>query len=128
MELLNKELELLDLFKKNMIDFLDELITQFDEEPDLIVMRFFLSEQVPVELLMKQFNKIVMPNSDLIRKRDEQFFLEHDNIFGASPKDKVLHFKNLYLKMQPDDRDTLWAWFQLFISICDKWKTCVGLV
>lgn len=126
MDLIQKELDLLLLFKKNMIEFLDELITQFEEEGDLIVMRFFLSEQVPVELLMEQFNRIVMPNIELIRKRDEQFFLEHDNIFGASPKDKVLHFKELYLKMQKEDRDTLWDWFHLFVSICEKWKNLTG--
>jgi hypothetical protein len=123
MESLQKELELLQLFKTNMIDFLDELIQQFEEEGDLMVMRFFLSEQVPVELLMKQFHKFVMPHKELIRTKNEQFFLEHDNIFGSSPKDKVVHFKQLYLKMANEDRDTLWAWFKSFISICDKWHT-----
>lgn len=125
MDSLKKELELLQLFKNNMIDFLDELIIQFEEEGDLMVFRFFLSEQVPVELLMKQFYKFVMPHQDLIRNKNEQFFLEHDNIFGSSPKDKVVHFKQLYLKMAPEDREILWDWFNTFISICDKWnKLC----
>lgn len=122
MDALQRELDLLNLFKKNMIEFLDELIEQFEEEGDLIVMRFFLSEQVPLEYLMTQFIHFVYPHRELIRSKNEQFFLEHDNIFGASPKDKVIHFKQLYLKMAPEDRDTLWSWFQMFIQLCEKWQ------
>jgi hypothetical protein len=71
---------------------------------------------------MKQFNIFVMPHKELIHSKNETFFLEHDNIFGSSPKEKVVHFKELYLKMTADDKDTLWAWFNVFISICDKWN------
>lgn len=124
-ESLKAELKLLQLFKKNMLEFLDELIDQFEDEGDLIIMRFFISEQIPLEDLMKQFNTFVMPHKELIQSKNEQFFLEHDNIFGSSPKEKVVHFKQLYLRMSTDDKETLWSWFKLFISICDKWnKSC----
>ena len=119
---IEKQVELLVLFKKTMIEFLDELIEQFDQEGDLIVLRFFLSEQIPLETILLQFNNYVYPMKDMIKNRDEKFFLERDNIFGASPKDKVIHFKDLYLKMSPDDRFTLWTWFDTFIMISDKYK------
>lgn len=121
---LKVEIKLLELFKKNMLEFLDELIDQFEDEGDLIIMRFFLSEQIPLEDVMKQFNTFVMPHKELIQSKNEKFFLEHDNIFGSSPKEKVIHFKKLYLRMSLDDKDTLWSWFQVFISICDKWNAC----
>lgn len=119
---IEKQVELLVLFKKTMIEFLDELIEQFDQEGDLIVLRFFLSEQIPLETIMLQFNNYVYPVRDMIKNRDEKFFLERDNIFGSSPKDKVIHFKELYLKMPKDDRITLWSWFDTFIMICEKYK------
>ena len=121
MEHLEKEVEILQLLKKNMIEFLDELIEQFEEEGDLIVMRFFMSEQISLEIIMSHFIKYVYPLKDKIKSHDETFFLENNNIFGSSPKDKVIHFKELYLKMSEDDRETLWSWFSCFISICDKY-------
>lgn len=121
MDQLEKEIEILNLLKKNMIEFLDELIDQFEEEGDLIVMRFFMADQISIESIMNQFITYVYPLKDKIRNKDESFFLENDNIFGSSPKDKVIHFKKLYLQMQEDDRQTLWAWFSCFISICDRY-------
>ena len=123
MDVVTEQVKLLNLFKTNILEFLDELIEQFEEEGDLLVLRFFLSEQVPIEMLMNQFLLYVYPHSELIKKRDEVFFLEKDNIFGMSPKDKVVHFKELYLKMSTEDRTTLWDWFSVFISICEKYIT-----
>ena len=118
---LEKQVELLHLFRKNMVDFIDELIEQFEDEGDLIVMRFFFAEQIPIENMMTHFINYIYPFKDMIHAKDEQFFLERDNIFGSSPKEKVIHFKTLYNKMAEDDKKTLWIWFESFISICDKY-------
>ena len=83
MEQLEKEVEILQLLKKNMIEFLDELIEQFEEEGDLIVMRFFMSEQISLEMIMAHFIKYVHPLKEKIRSQDETFFLENSNIFGS---------------------------------------------
>ena len=104
-----------------MIEFLDELIEQFEEEGDLIVMRFFMSEQISVEMIMKHFIKFVYSHKEKIMNKDETFFIENDNIFGSSPKEKIVHFKNLYINMTEEDHETLWAWFRCFINICEKY-------
>jgi len=121
MEQLEKEVELLQLLKKNMTEFLDELIEQFEEEGDLIVMRFFIEEQIPIDEIMRRFIKYVYPFKEKIKTKDESFFLENDNIFGSSPKEKIVQFRNLYLQMNVEDRPTLWAWFGCFITICDRY-------
>ena len=118
---LEKQVELLVLFKKNMIEFLDELLEQFEDEGDLIVLRFFIEEQIPVELLMNRFVQYVYPMKDMVKERNENFFLERDNIFGSSPKDKIIHFKKLFLRFSDDDKETLWSWFDVFISLCEKY-------
>jgi len=112
---------LLHLFKTNMVDFIDELIEQFEDEGDLIVMRFFFAEQIPIENMMTHFITYIYPFKEMIHAKNEQFFLERDNIFGSSPKEKVIHFKSLYNKMSEEDKKTLWIWFESFISICDKY-------
>ena len=121
MEQLEKEVEILTLLKKNILDFLDELIDQFEEEGDLIIMRFFIAEQISLEMMMTKFITFVYPHKEKIKVRDESFFIENENIFGSSPQDKVIHFKDLYLTMNSDDRSTLWEWFSCFIAICDRY-------
>lgn len=121
MEHLEKEVEILQLLKKNILEFLDELIEQFEEEGDIIVMRFFMSEQISLELLMSKFIKLIYPYKEKIKTKDESFFLEHESIFGFFSQDKVFHFKQLYLRMSEENRDTLWSWFSCFISICEKY-------
>ena len=123
MNKLNEQVEIMVLLKKTMIEFLDEMVNQIEDEceSDLIVMRFFLSEQIPIEELMNKFIKFVLPHKELIITKNERFFLENENIFGSSPKDKVIQFKQVYLKMAPDDKETLWLWFSTFITICEKY-------
>lgn len=116
-----QQVEAMGLFKKNMMDFFDDLIEQYPEEGDLIVIRFFLAEQTPVETMMQQFIKTVLPNRHHIKNRDETFFLENENVFGSSPKDKVIHFKSLYLRMDKAERSVLWDWFQSFVVLADNY-------
>jgi hypothetical protein len=120
-----RQIDIMEVFKRNMMEFIDELVEQYPKEGDLIVIRFFLSEQTPTETLIQQFISRVLPHRERIEKRNEIFFIENDNIFGASPKDKVLHFKKLYITMNNDDRKTLWSWFDSFVSLADKYvATC----
>jgi hypothetical protein len=119
---IEKQVELLKLFQKNMMEFLDELSDQFEEEGDLIIFRFFISEQIPLETLMEKFITYIHPHKEMIRDRNDKFFLERDNIFGSSPQEKVIHFKKLYLLMSVEDKATLWSWFDVFIQISEKYK------
>ena len=102
MNKLNEQVEIMVLLKKTMIEFLDEMVNQIEE-------------------LMNKFIKFVLPHKELIITKNERFFLENENIFGSSPKDKVIQFKQVYLKMAPDDKETLWLWFSTFITICEKY-------
>ena len=116
-----KQVEAMGLFKKNMMEFFDDLIEQYPEEGDLIVIRFFLAEQTPVEIMINRFIDVVLPNRQHIKEQNEVFFLQNENIFGASPKDKVVHFKQLYLRMDEEERQVLWAWFQSFVVLADNY-------
>lgn len=118
---LEQQISIMNAFKENMTDFFDELIQQYPQEQDLLIMRFFLSEQIPMETLMSQFIRFVLPLRDAVTNRDESFFLERDNIFGSSPKDKVIQFKNLYLGMGKEDRLVLFVWFDSFVAIADQY-------
>lgn len=121
---MERQVEIMTLFKKNLIEFFDDLIEQYPDEADLIMYRFFLSEQIPVETLMTRFVHYVLPHRKQIEARDENFFIANENIFGSSPKDKVIHFKSLYLGMNPENRETLFQWFDSFLMLVDKYQAC----
>lgn len=122
---MERQVEIMTLFKKNLIEFFDDLIEQYPQEADLIMFRFFLSEQIPVETLMQRFIQYVLPHRQKIISRDEAFFISNDNIFGSSPKEKVIHFKNLYIGMNAENREMLFQWFDSFLMLVDKYRECL---
>lgn len=119
------ELEILQEFKNHLIDFFDELINQFPEESDLIFIRIFLKDQIPIQDVMNNF--IFQMNTEngkmreMVRERNEAFFIEHD-IFSGFGKSKVKHFEHLW-RTQFDDADKkiMWKWIDSFIIKSDKY-------
>lgn len=119
------ENDVLREFKKSIIAFIDELITQFPNEGDLVIARIFLNDQIPIRDVMLIFNqKINQDNGKLrqmIKDRNEAFFLEHD-IFDFVGKNKANHFKRLWRSGQLDDDDkhVVWKWIDSFVYLADR--------
>ena len=119
------ENDVLREFKKSIIAFIDELITQFPNEGDLVIARMFLNDQIPIRDVMLIFNqKINQDNGKLrqmIKDRNEAFFLEHD-IFDFVGKNKANHFKRLWRsgQLDDDDKDVVWKWIDSFVYLADK--------
>jgi hypothetical protein len=120
----NKELSILQYFQTNVKDFLNELVEQFPDQEDLLIMRIFLVDQIPTDMLINQFIKFVIPHRDKIKNRDEKFFLMEKGVFGKISSDKVLHFKVLWQsnRLDNDDKKVLWSWFDKFIEIIDSYQ------
>ena len=119
-------IEILKEFKNSLISFFDELIDQFPEEGDLIIVRIFLKDQMPIETVMNVFinnlNKDDQKLRKMVKDRNEIFFLEN-NVFDAVNKDKVLHFKKLWRsgRLDDDDKKVVWRWIDSFIFLSDKY-------
>ena len=123
-QLTPQHIKLLGEFRNNLVSFLDELIEQFPSEGDLVAARIFLADQVPIVDIMNTFIKRVLPIRDMAKARDEKFFLENDVLFAQASTSKVSYFKELWSSsmLDNDDRQTIWRWFDLFISITDKYN------
>lgn len=121
-------LEVLERFKKAYIQFIDELLEQFPEETDLIIIRVFFENQVPVSLVAEQYLKHVLPLEDMITKRNEKFFIENNSLFNMLDGGKVLHFKKLWLsnKLDKDDKDAIWKWFETFNKLMKTYKKLIN--
>ncbi len=124
--------EILIEFKKQLLTFLDELIDQFPIEGDLVVLRLFIANQVPIKDAMDAFNYKINAEDqrlrNMIKVRDEGYFIDN-NPFDSISREKVSHFKKLWLSGVLDDEDKriIWQWVDTFIYLGDKYqKTIAG--
>lgn len=122
------ESEILGAFKKGIISFLDELIDQFPEEGDLVIMRIFLKDQIPILDVMNRFIMTVMKFTEEIKDRNESVFLENNILFSDLSKNKVNHFKRLWRsgRLDKDDKEMVWAWLDSFVLMAQKYQSVVS--
>jgi hypothetical protein len=118
------ETQILQQFKQQIIAFLDELIGQFPTEGDLILLRIFFNDQIPIKEVIDVFNYRLLTVRDMIKNRDEHFFLDSNTIFGDLETGKVNHFKKLWRsgRLDNDDKATIWRWVDAFVKIADKYS------
>lgn len=126
------EIEILQQFKNSLISFLDELIVQFDQEPDLVIFRIFLKDRVPIVDVMKYFMHKILPFKSMVKNRNEDFFLNHYSFMEDLQKDKekkgkINHFKKLWRSGRLDDEDKsiVWKWFDSFIFLTEKYQKSI---
>jgi hypothetical protein len=120
-------LQILSEFKTQITTFFDELIAQFPQEGDLVVMRLFISTQLPIEDTLNKFIYEITTNNgekrQAVKERNESFFLNCETTNETSEKYKLHHFKKLWRSGQLDDEDkrVIWQWIDTFIFLADKY-------
>lgn len=124
MILSQKSTNLAILFREQFITFLEELYEQFPEETDLVIVKIFIKDQIPLITIMDYIIKWLIPCVDKIKKKDEDFFLNNDDMFSKLPNAKVLHIKILWQsgKLTDEDKDIIWDWFNVFSTICTRYQ------
>ena len=117
-------IDVLRLFKDNVIKFLMALIEILPREGDLIMLRVMFETQIPVEAAMQIFSSRILPYADMVRNKDERFFLEGTDLFDGLQREKVSYFKDLWLStaLTADDKEQLWKWFRLFLNLAEKYE------
>lgn len=119
-------IKLLGDFRTNIVAFLDELIEQFPQKSDLIILRIFLKDQVPIADIMNRFITDVLPIKEKIKSRDENFFLENNVLFDSINSDKVSSFKTLWGTLDHENQQIVWKWFDLFVSLSEKYLKSIA--
>lgn len=115
-------------FKNALISFLDELIGQFPQEGDLVIFRIFLKDRIAIGSVLNFCVLKILPLKQMIVDRNEDFFLNHCNLFDSleidTKKDKVNNFKRLWRSKQldTDDKRVIWEWFDSFIFLAEKYQ------
>jgi len=121
------EIQILKQFKEQIITFFDELISQFPEEADLVILRIFLENQIPIEEVINIFIHKLLTTREMIALRNEAFFIENESLFQKISKDKVNHFKRLWRsgRLDKDDKEIIWKWIDSFVFLADKYNTLI---
>lgn len=119
----NEKFLILQEFKKQLANFLDELTEQFPNEEYLCMARILMENQISTEDIMNHCISNILPYHKMIQSRNENFFLNGDaSLFGIGGNQEVDHFKSLWLKLDIDDRLIVWSWFDLFVKLILKYN------
>lgn len=122
------DIKILKQFKKSLIDFMDELISQLPEQSDLILARIFLKDQVPIKEVMDWFIEQLQDVREQIKERDEQYFMSNQSIFNKISQNKVNNFKTLWRGYLDDEtKDTIWKWLDSFVFLADKYIKTINM-
>lgn len=113
------KIEILKIFREKLIDFLDALREKIPKENDIVVLRVYFAEQIPIELALQIFSKRILPFEDMVTNQDERFFMEENDLFEGLKRDKVHYFKTLWTSpsFNETDKEVLWKWFKAFLKL-----------
>jgi len=117
--------EICNHFRSNLITFVDALVQKFPKEKDILLLRIVI-EDAPIEPIIIDFGKLIIPHAEMVINKNDTFFLEKCSslLKGVVPDTVELdHFKRIWLS--PDfseyDKTQLWRWFRLFLHLSQKY-------
>ena len=119
----NPEIHLKE-FKQQLIEFLDQLIGMFPTNTDLIILRIFLKDQIPIKNIMKTFVLRLLPSKEMVLSKDSNFFMNNNSLFEELDINKVNRFKKIWRSnnLDNEDREAIWRWFEVFITLSEKYQ------
>ncbi len=126
---MSTKIDIVNEFKTQLVNFLDECIELFPQESDFILARLYVSTKSNIIDIVEQFNYLINKNGSefkkMIRLRESEFFLKH-NIFGEllGNNEKASHFKNIWYShtMDKENKDVIWEWVNLFVTLSEKYS------
>lgn len=124
----NIEVKLLDQFRKKLIEFLDDIIEQVDQFPEikgnLITLRIFISDQMPIVDIMNNFLLYIIPHKTEINCRNDVFFMGQKKFFSNISPKTIQDFKKLWRSdiFDSEDKEKIWKWVDLFVIIAEKYQ------
>jgi hypothetical protein len=119
-------LDILNNLRNSLKDFLDQIIDvlPLSQTADLVMARVLLDTPGVIEAVANYIVNKLLPLKDMVRKRDELFFLENNILFESlDANDKVNHFKNIWENhLDDDNKQVVWKWFEKFLLIGGKYR------
>lgn len=122
---ISKNAKYLDLLKRELVVFIDELCLLLPEENDLIMVKVLIEDVIPPEKIMKYIYENLVPFEEFVKNKDERFFLERCVLFDQLSTDdvkKVDYFKQIWKNEKDENnKEMIWTWFEQFILLSKKY-------
>jgi len=121
------------VFCDQFIGLLNQLISLFPNEQDFITFKTgieMFKKQEP-QIIIQQFIIYVCPHKEIIKKRDESFFLKDNLIKDTVSKvgdqedfimGKFFKIRELWTdKISTQNKEQIWKYFDVLIKLTDKY-------
>jgi hypothetical protein len=108
-------------------NFIDELINTYPDNNELVLFRekYNLLKSANSQLIINYFIQYIYPHKDVIKKEDEQFFLEGGGQEELNDKNGLKfrdNIKQLWSEnMSEENKKIVWKYFKTFILLIDKY-------
>ena len=108
-------------------NFIDELINTYPDNNELVLFRekYNLLKSANSQLIINYFIQYIYPHKDIIKKEDEQFFLEGGGQEELNDKNGLKfrdNMKQLWTQnMSEENKKIVWKYFKTFILLIDKY-------
>ena len=115
--------QILKTFKSTLISFIDELISQYPNDSELILIRIFLKDQIPIQSIMNEFLLKLNTYKPMIEKKDDAVF-EDDDFLTFGQQSGLTNLKKLWKanNIDDEDKDIIWEWLNSFVFLCEKYQ------
>lgn len=112
------------LFNRKMQDFIDDLkcVCTNVTEIALLQTAFNLGVAVSPQYACQIYHeKVVLPYGELIKLRDEEFFLSHNyNDVASDNFDIVDKLKHVWKSLSDDNKDAIWKHLQVLMVLSNR--------
>jgi len=71
-------IQILTSLKNDLLKFLDQLILLLPDEGDLIIIRYFIADKIPINDIMEYIVSKLLPLNDLVKNKNDNFFLQNN--------------------------------------------------
>lgn len=118
---------ILNTFKDQLKLFVDDLISKFQYEPDLILLRLYVTSIHNVEDIITYMIQNIIPYKEQIINRDIKFITDNKTIETDVSNNGFSKYMNSIKSywfsetMTEEDRLTIWKWLNVFVVITEKY-------
>lgn len=118
---MDKQVLMLNEFKRSLVNFLDELVEMFPNESDFITLRILIKDQVPISTIMDIFIKDLDNIMNCIATKDEKFFTSGNMLFAQLGKEQK--FAQIWRSsvMDNENKNIMWKWMLHLVTIAQKY-------
>lgn len=115
----------LDAFFNQFGDFLDQLVKVFPDDTDIPAYKAGLGllQRTNPTLVIKETYTHVGPFEEVIRARNEDFFLKHEFAEYDTLEQVIAKIKSLWVGLSENNKNCVWGYLTILLDISKRYNT-----